>query len=112
MTHIPQLRKFLNANNYRIIDEVLISEKNKIYTIIKVACGKNQYENDLDYLVSPFFIKNKDKLLPEYLLKLLNKYKNEINGMKNAADLNVEQLNENIKIIEKLEKLYEVAKDY
>ncbi len=112
MTHIFQLRQFLKNNNYRIIDEVLVKEKNKIYTVIKVTDGENQYETDFDFLVSPVFVQNKDKLLAEYLLKLLNKYKNEINGLNKASNINDTQLEVNNNIVSKLEKLYEIAKDY
>ena len=112
MTHIPQLRQFLKINNYKVINEVLVKEKNKIYTIIKIQNGQNQYQTDFDFLVSPFLIKNKDKLLSEYILKLLNKYKNEINGLNRASNVNDAQIEINNRIVSKLENLYEIAKNY
>ena len=112
MTHIPQLRCYLKNNNYRVIDEVLVKEKNKIYTIIKVADGKSQYQSDFDFLISPIFVQNKDKLLGEYVLKLLKKYKNEITGLSQANFVDEKQLKNNRYIVCELEKLYEVTKNY
>ena len=112
MTHIPQLREFLKINNFKILDEVLVNEKNKIYTIIKITKGENQYQTEFDYLISPILIRNKDKLLPEYVLKLLNKYKNEIKGLSKASCSNEEQVKVNKSIVCELEKVYEATKNY
>lgn len=112
MTHIPQLRKYLKNNNFNVIDEVLVKEKDKLYTIIKITTGANQYTEEFDFLISPIFIQNKDKHLPEYILKLLNKYKNEIDGLKKASVCDKNVLKSNSEIVGKLEKLYEVAKNY
>lgn len=112
MTHIPQFRKFLKDNDYQIIDELLVKERDKIYTIIKVKPGKNQYITDFDFIVSPLLVEKKDKLLSEYIIKLINKYNNEIRGLKKAAELNSSQLNLNNDIVKKLECLYEIAKNH
>lgn len=112
MTHIPQLREFFYKNNYRIIDEVLVKERDKIYTIIKVADGVNQYKDSFDFIVSPLLIQNKDVHLQEYILKLLNKYRVEICGLNNASIQNKDLLDHIIDIVNKLERLYEVTKNY
>ena len=112
MTHIPQLREFLKNNDFKILDEVLVGEKSKIYTIIKITVGKNQYQTEFDFLISPVLVENKDKLLPEYILKLINKYKCEIDGLSKASCYSEEQLKNNNLIVNELEKLYEVAKNY
>ena len=90
----------------------MVKEKNKIYTIIKVVSGENQYQDEFDLLVSPVLIENRDKLLAEYILKLLNKFKNELAGLNKAAELNEKQIQTCSDIVDKLEKLYEIAKDY
>lgn len=112
MTHIPHLREFLKNNGYRVLNEVLVKEKNKIYTIIKIVNGENQYKTEFDYLISPIIIENKDKLLPEFIVKLLNKYNNEIQGLSKASCSNEEQLKNNNSIVYELEKLYEVTKNH
>jgi len=111
MTHIPQLRQFLKNNNYKIIEELLVKENNKIYTIIKVTHGKNQYVDEIDFIVSPLLMKKKDEILVEYILKLLNKYKTELIGLKKAVALDESSISVNLRIIKELEKLYEAAKD-
>ena len=112
MTHIPQLREFLKNNDFKILDEVLVGEKSKIYTIIKITVGKNQYQTEFDFLISPVLVANMDKLLPEYILKHINKYKCEIDGLSKASYFSEEQLKNNNLIVNELEKLYEVAKNY
>lgn len=112
MTHIPQLRAFLKNNDFKIIDEVLVNEKDKIYTIIKVVKGKNQYSTDFDFLISPILIQNKDNLLSEYISKLLCKYKNEIEGLRKSSIKCEEYINSVGDIVNKLEHLYEVTKNY
>ncbi|MBQ2897548.1 MAG: SAM-dependent methyltransferase [Clostridia bacterium] len=112
MTHISQLRAFLHNNGFCIADEVLVREKNKIYTIIKTTKGENQYTTEFDYIVSPFLINKKDPLLKDFVGKLLEKYSKEYIGLKSATVVDEDLMIKTKLIINNLEKIYEAAKNY
>ncbi len=112
MTHIIQLRIFLKQNNFKILDEALVKEKDKIYTIIRVIKGKNQYKRNIDYIISPILITNKDPLLGEYVKRQIQKYKKEFEGLKSAAEVDEKAVSKIGLIISDLEKIYETAKNY
>lgn len=112
MTHIIQLRMFLKQNNFKILDEALVKEKDKIYTIIRVIKGENQYNRDIDYIISPTLIANKDPLLGEYVKGQIQKYKKEFEGLKSAAEVDEKAVSKIGLIISDLEKIYETTKNY
>jgi len=111
MTHIIQLRKFLHDNCFAVIDEVLVREKEKIYTIIKVKKGDCQYKSEMDYILSPVLLKNKDQLLSDLINRLIKKYKAELLGLKKASNPDDNAVKQIVFILENLEKIYETAKN-
>ena len=63
-----ELRVFLTKNGFKITDEKLIEDKNKIYQIIKFERGKEKYSKS-DYFFGPILRKNKDYLFKKYFKK-------------------------------------------
>ncbi len=112
MTHVPQLRRFLHDNNFAIADEILVCEKEKIYVIIKVTNGVNQYCDEFDYVLSPILLKKRDPLLKAYLKKLIKKYSAELQGLKKASIYDEKSIVSTSVIVDKLEKIYETTEDY
>lgn len=68
-TEIENFRRFLNENNYKIIDEQIIFEK-KFYIFIKAVIG-HQILSKEDIILGPF-LKNNKKSLPYYKEKIEN----------------------------------------
>lgn len=61
------LRRYLYANGFNIVDEKLAREGEKYYEIMVVEKGESSVEDDIYFEVSPHWFRNKDDLLLEYL---------------------------------------------
>ncbi|RKD34718.1 tRNA (adenine(22)-N(1))-methyltransferase [Thermohalobacter berrensis] len=68
------LRKYLYENNYKIIDEKLVKEGERIYEIIYVEHGKDYLENEIYLLVGKKLIENKDPYAKEFIQNKIQKY--------------------------------------
>ena len=73
-TDVVKLRKFVIKLGYKIEDELLVKDKDIIYTIIKFTLGKEKYSYEEIYF-GPKILSKKDDLFLEYYNKLL-KYEN------------------------------------
>ncbi len=85
MTAIEETRKFLYNNGFKIIDEKLAVEDEKIYTIISAVCGEDTADSEIDYYIGRCLIKNRDKNLPEYLQGKIYEYEKALNSMEKAS---------------------------
>ncbi len=74
MTATAELRQYLKENGYRICDETLAREEEKIYTVMTVERGEMVVENPVHYLVGQKLIEKKDPLLPDLIENLLAKH--------------------------------------
>ena len=106
MTAIPELRRWLAANDFQITGEKLAKEGDKFYQVIAVQTGKMELADPLLLEVGPKLIENNDPLLPEFLSKREEKWK------KIKAQLAVHRPeSDKLKQIEyKLNRLQEVKK--
>lgn len=100
MTCQYELRKFLHCSGFKITEERLAKEDNKIYNIIAVSRGRQEFDDEFYYYTGKYIFDNNDKLLAEYLHKRANVLKRRINGMKMSH--NAETAQE----CKKTEKLY------
>lgn len=97
-TGIYHIRKQLVELGYYIEDEVLIKERNIIYTIIKFYKGKKRYSKK-EILYGPILINKKDELFKELLNNEINKNNYVINRLpKNKIIKKVKLKLENKKI--------------
>ena len=81
------LRKYLESNNWKIIDEVFIKERNKYYQIIIAEKGEmilNCFESEF----GPIIIKRKPIEFIEYINKLISKLDLALNNIKNQEEYN------------------------
>lgn len=77
-----QVRKYLFENGFVILDEDMVYDEEKYYTIIKCSCQKGQKETEnkeypygeSGYIYGPKLIDKKHPILKEYLEYRLNKY--------------------------------------
>ena len=68
------LREWLYKNGFKIIDEELAREGNKIYTVIVAEHGSESVD-EIYYDIGKKLFEQKDPLLGEYLKKKINKVK-------------------------------------
>ena len=68
---VYNLRYKLTKLNYKVIDEKIVYEKKKYYTIIKLEKGKAKYsKKELEY--GPILLKEKNKVFDKYLIKRID----------------------------------------
>lgn len=95
------LRKFLNENNFEIIEEYLVLENDIIYDVIKAKPGLNKKYTEFEYLYGKENLKTNNNLLK-------NKMQNDLN--KNL-DI-IKQLNQNHPKLEELTNINQKIIDY
>lgn len=90
---IPQLRMWLSENGYAVDDCSLVKEDGKFYTVFSVSGGqKPKIMSETELLVSEKLFQNKDRLLGEYLERLIRKYRYIIAGLeKTESPLRAEE---------------------
>lgn len=74
-TDIVKLRKFVIKLGFKISKELLVKDKDIIYTVIEFIRGVEKYSYDEIYF-GPRILENKDELFYEYYTKKLLKYEN------------------------------------
>ena len=70
-TDVVKLRKFVIKLGYKIEDELLVKDKDIIYTIIKFTLGKEKYSYEEIYFGPKILSKKDDLFLESYNNKLL-----------------------------------------
>lgn len=84
MTALEETRKYLEQNGFKIIDEKLAKEDNKIYTVICAVPGEMKIEKEINYYIGQCLIDNRDEILPELLDGKIYEYEKAISSMKNT----------------------------
>lgn len=69
MVGADELRKFLVNNGFKITDEELAKEEDKLYEVIVAQRGLQVFNNELDYEINPLLIKKNHPLWKEMVLK-------------------------------------------
>ncbi len=67
MVASEELRRFLNSNKYKIVDEKLAKEGNKLYEIMLVTHGEEKVDKDVYYEIGKKLVENKDKHIKEFI---------------------------------------------
>lgn len=97
---IDKVRQYLHNNNFKIIDDEMLKDEGKYYTIIKAIKGKEEtlYKKE-EYIFGKFEIENKSEILKEYIEDQV--YKMEI-VLKNIKETNIQtrilEIENNIKM--------------
>ena len=86
MTAIAETRKYLAENGFKITDEKLAKEDDKIYTVISATRGEMTVNDEINYHIGEALIKNKDEILPELLDGKIYEYEKAIESMKNTKN--------------------------
>jgi len=85
MTAIEETRKYLYENGFRIVDEKLAKEDNKIYTIISAVHGEMKAESEIEYYIGKCLVENRDKYLPDLLRGKIYEYEKALASMQKAS---------------------------
>lgn len=57
-TKVMEFRRFLGQNGFRIVNEKVLTEDRKLYTIIKAEPGEDSCHDSFDYEFGPYFDNN------------------------------------------------------
>ncbi len=110
MTCSYELRKFLHCNNFKILDEKLAKEEEKIYNIMIVTPGSEEYKDEFHYHIGIKLFENNEQLLGEYIKLRANVLKKQISGMNKSGNAKIRQQS---KLLTKLyERFLKEADDY
>jgi len=101
-----ELRKWLHENNFKIDNEKLAKEGNKLYEILVVSKGEMKIEDSIYYEIGPSLIKNEDPYLLELIESKLKKYTEILRSVENENSLKAKE--KYLECKEKIKKLKEV----
>lgn len=86
-SEIGLVRRYLHNSDYKIINEKMLIDEGKFYTIIKVVKGEDVQYSDEDYRYGRLLIKNRDEVLMKYIYKEYNKIDNILENVgKSSSD--------------------------
>lgn len=88
MVASEELRRYLNTNKYKIIDEKLVKEGTKIYEVMLVNHGKDNIDKDIYYEIGKKLIENKDRHLKELLEIKMKKTEKILLSLKSKKSIN------------------------
>lgn len=81
-SELEQVRRYLEANGFVILDEAMVKEEGKFYTVISAGRGHMRYERQIEYLYGARLMEKRDLVLKEYLDKEMHRIKGIYNGLK------------------------------
>ena len=81
MTCSYELRKFLHTNGFKIVNEKLAKEEDKIYNVMVVKKGEEAFDDDFHYHIGIKLFENNDPLLAEYIRLRAKVIKKQISGV-------------------------------
>lgn len=95
------LRKTMQKNNYKIVEESIALDRGKFYPIIKYKKGKTNYNKyELEY--GPILLKEKSSDFKKYIKEELNKQINIINKLPRKYFLKKIKLRKKIRVLKKI----------
>jgi len=105
MAGSSSLRKWLVGNNFKIVDEALVKEEDKLYQIIVAQPGKMEVNDDFILEIGPLLLKKNDNLLEDYFNKLKDEWEKVINkiGESSPDNQKIKILKRKIKRLEEIE---------
>lgn len=69
------VRRYIHEAGFMIINEEMLIDEGKFYTIIKCVKGSEKKYSESEYKYGAILLSKKDEVLKEFLLYKLNKYK-------------------------------------
>ncbi len=81
MTCSYELRKFLHKSGFAITDERLAREEDKIYNVMIVKKGTEEYNDEFYYYIGKKLFENRDPLLSQYIRLRAKVIEKQFKGM-------------------------------
>lgn len=104
---VDLVRKFLVGNCWEIIQENMVVDGGKYYTIIKAVKGQNTEYTDVELLYGKYLLETKNQILKQYLQKENEKFSKILNTMKESGNQNDFQIKEVLKMNQKGRTYYD-----
>jgi tRNA (adenine22-N1)-methyltransferase len=83
--HASSIREWAVQNGWKIIDEYILKEDNKIYEIIVLEKGQAEY-NELEMMVGPFLLKQQSEVFHEKWKRETEEWKRVLASLENAGN--------------------------
>ncbi|WP_432358569.1 tRNA (adenine(22)-N(1))-methyltransferase [Sporosarcina sp. UB5] len=96
--HASSIREWAVQNEWKIVDEHILKEDNKIYEIIVLEKGHAEYD-ELEMLVGPFLLKQKSDVFIEKWKRESDEWKRVLTFLENAESTN--EINEKKELLRK-----------
>jgi tRNA (adenine22-N1)-methyltransferase len=111
MNAVDKNRKFLDENDFEIIDEILCKEDHHYYSIIKAKYrrGYKSSQKNIQYITNEILFKKRDKYIEEFINKKIKKNNIIIENIKKNSSniIKVKELEKINKMLKELLKKYE-----
>lgn len=66
-SEIPEVRKYLHKNGWKITKEAMVKDEGKYYTVIQAKPGKETYEGPVEYQYGACLLRDRSRVFKEYL---------------------------------------------
>ena len=105
-SEIMLVRRYLHEIGFRIINEKMLIDDGKFYTVIKAVPGKDKDYSETEYKFGAILIEERNEILREYLQKEKNKINTIISGLeKSNTDNSKKRAGELKQELDSIEKL-------
>ncbi len=102
-SEISMVRRYLHKSGLKIIDEKMLIDEGKYYTIMKAVHGDDNKYSDTEYMYGAVLINKKDEILRQYLENEYEKLKKIIYKLKeNDTDnskIRLKELEEKVEMV-------------
>lgn len=105
---IDEVRRYLHANGFKIVDEDFVKDEEKYYTVIVAEQGKEQYTKENDYLYGKCLISKQLPVFKEWIALKLQKQEGIFKALENQSSPHILKRQQELK--EEIEGLKEVTK--
>lgn len=104
---IDLVRKFLIESGWEIIQENMVVDGGKYYTIIKAVKGQNTEYTDVELVYGKYLLETKNRTLKQYLEKENEKFLEILNRMKESGNKNDSQIKRILEVNQKGRTYYD-----
>ncbi|MCQ4725860.1 class I SAM-dependent methyltransferase [Anaerotignum faecicola] len=109
---IESVRRHIHTIGFKIVNEKMVVDGGKFYTIINAVRGQEKYEKEIYYSFGKINIDKKCPVLREYIAYMLNRLSEIENGLKSADTENAvkktEYIKKEIELLKEAEAAYEM----
>lgn len=94
---IPAVRRFLHEIEWKIVNEEMVFDYGKYYTIISAKKGKDLNYSERDYIFGKLLIENRSPVLKDYIVERMEKKKNIMMSIQDSKKIKSSERFEQLK---------------